>query len=73
MLGGNFVTCPQCTSSSFRLSRLRTKDLERLALFQYPVRCRQCHRRTYAGFPLALMLWQADKVRKQQREHETGR
>jgi hypothetical protein len=32
------------------------KDFERLLLLQWPVRCRQCHRRTYAGLPLASML-----------------
>jgi len=69
----NPVTCPECSSSSFRLSRFRMKDLERLLLLQYPVRCRQCHRRLYAGLPLALMLLQAGRVRRERRSHEATR
>jgi hypothetical protein len=67
------VTCPECSSSNFRLSRLRMKDVERLLLFQYPVRCRNCHRRAYAGLPLALVLAQAGRVRRERREHEAVR
>ena len=69
----NPVTCPECSSSSFRLSRFRMKDLERLLLLQYPVRCRQCHRRLYAGLPLAMMLLQAGRVRRERRSHEATR
>jgi hypothetical protein len=36
------VTCTECSSSSVRLSRFRWSDMERLALLQYPVRCRNC-------------------------------
>jgi hypothetical protein len=49
------------------------KDAERLLLFQYPVRCRNCHRRTYAGLSLALMLMQASRIRRERREHEATR
>jgi hypothetical protein len=49
------------------------KDLERLLLLQYPVRCRQCHRRLYAGLALALMLLQAGRVRRERRSHEATR
>jgi hypothetical protein len=38
--------------------------VERLALLQYPVRCRNCHERTYAGWPLALALYQARRARR---------
>jgi len=44
------------------LSRFRWSDLERLALLQYPVRCRNCRRRTFAGLPLALALYQARRA-----------
>jgi hypothetical protein len=64
------VTCPECCSSNFRLSRFRFKDVERLLLLQYPVRCRQCHRRGYAGFALAMVLFQASRVRRERRERE---
>jgi hypothetical protein len=67
------VTCPECSSSSFRLSRFRMKDVERLLLLQYPVRCRHCHRRSYAGLALALMLVQASRIRRDRREHEATR
>jgi hypothetical protein len=67
------VTCSECSSSNFRLSRFRMKDVERLLLFQYPVRCRNCHRRTYAGLSLALMLMQASRIRRERREHEATR
>jgi hypothetical protein len=49
------------------------KDLERLLLLQYPVRCRHCHRRVYAGLPLALMLMQASRIRRERREGEATR
>jgi hypothetical protein len=58
------VTCVECGLSSFRLSRFRWSDLERLALLQYPVRCRNCRRRTFAGLPLALALYQARRAKR---------
>ena len=67
------MTCSECSSSSFRLSRFRMKDVERLLLLQYPVRCRNCHHRTYAGFALAMVLKQASRIRRDRREHEATR
>jgi hypothetical protein len=55
------------------LSRFRVRDIERLLLLQYPVRCRNCHRRAYAGLPLALVLLQAGRIRRERREHEAVR
>jgi hypothetical protein len=49
------------------------KDFERLLLLQYPVRCRHCHRRVYAGLSLALVLLQAGRVRRERRGHEATR
>jgi hypothetical protein len=46
------------------LSRFRWTDLERLALLQYPVRCRNCNRRTYVGLLLALALYQARRTKR---------
>jgi hypothetical protein len=46
------------------------KDVERLLLLQYPVRCRNCHHRTYAGLALAMVLKQASRIRRDRREHE---
>lgn len=61
------MICNDCSASSFRLSRFRWSDLERLALLQYPVRCRSCHRRTFAGLPLALALYQARRAKRMKR------
>lgn len=58
------MQCVECSSSSFRLSRFRWSDLERLALLQYPVRCRSCRRRTFVGFSLALALYQARRAKR---------
>ena len=67
------MTCTECSSSTFRLSRFRIKDLERLLLLQYPVRCQHCRRRLYAGFPLALVLLQASRIRRELRRHQATR
>jgi hypothetical protein len=67
------MTCAECSSSSFRLSRFRMEDVERLLLLQYPVRCRKCLCRAYAELPLAVVLLQADRVRHERREHEAAR
>ena len=58
------MVCTECASSNFRLSRFRWSDMERLALLQYPVRCRNCRRRTYVGLPLALALFQARRAKR---------
>ncbi|HTW47324.1 MAG TPA: hypothetical protein VMD92_05210 [Acidobacteriaceae bacterium] len=52
------MICTKCQGTEFRLSSLRFRDLERLAVLQYPVRCRQCHHRTYGSWFLALFLLQ---------------
>ena len=66
------MNCSECSFSSFRLSRFRWRsDLERLALLQYPVRCRHCHRRTYAGLPLALALYHARRAKRMHRTSDT--
>jgi hypothetical protein len=53
------------------LSRFRLRDIERLLLLQYPVRCRHCQRRTYAGLTLALVLLQASRARRERRNATT--
>jgi hypothetical protein len=52
------MVCKRCQGTEFRLSGLRFRDLEHLAVLQYPVRCRHCHRRTYGSWVLALFLMQ---------------
>ncbi len=58
------MNCIYCGSSKIRTSRFRLKDLVRLLLFQFPVRCRACNERDYAGFLLVLNLRQAEKVHR---------
>ena len=60
------MNCPYCGTPKFRTSRLRLADIPRLALLQFPVRCRLCRERFHVGLPLALHLLQAQRVR----EHE---
>jgi hypothetical protein len=50
------VTCPKCSSSTFRLSRFREQDFARLFLLQYPVRCLDCHGRRYTWLPALVPL-----------------
>jgi hypothetical protein len=52
------MECGRCHATEFRLSSLRFRDLEHLAVLQYPVRCRYCHHRAYGSLLLALMLFQ---------------
>ena len=41
--------------------------MERLALLQYPVRCRNCGLRTFVGLTTALALYLARRVRRAKR------
>jgi len=43
---------------------VRISDLPRLALLQFPVRCRLCRERFHVGLSLALHLLQAQRVRE---------
>jgi hypothetical protein len=52
------MVCSRCHATEFRLSSLRFRDVEHLAVLQYPVRCRYCHHRRYGSFLLALILYQ---------------
>jgi hypothetical protein len=61
------MTCQDCLSTEFRISRFRWSDIERIALLQYPVRCRKCHRRAFAGLPLAMVLMQARRAKRAKR------
>jgi hypothetical protein len=51
----NRVVCSDCFSASFRMSRIRVKDIKQLVLLRLPVRCRQCHRRCHVNFRAALL------------------
>jgi hypothetical protein len=58
------MNCPYCGTPKFRTSRLRLTDLPRLALLQFPVRCRLCRERFHVGMSLALHLLQSQRVRE---------
>jgi hypothetical protein len=65
------MNCPYCGTPKFRTSRIRLVDLPRLALLQYPVRCKLCRERFHVGLPLALHLFRSQKARA--REEATER
>lgn len=69
---GIAMKCHYCGSTKLRVSRLRGGDIVRLLLFQYPIRCRACRERDYAGLMLALGLRQAEKARHAE-ERAAGR
>jgi hypothetical protein len=58
------MNCPYCGTPKFRTSRLRFSDIPRLALLQFPVRCRICRERFHVGMSLALHLLQSQKIRE---------
>jgi len=58
------MNCPYCGTPKFRTSRMRIADIPRLALLQFPVRCRLCRERFHIGISLALHLKQAERVRE---------
>ena len=58
------MNCPYCGTPKFRTSRVRFADIPRLALLQFPVRCRLCRERFHVGLSLALHLLQSQRVRE---------
>jgi hypothetical protein len=62
------MSCSVCFSSYYRLSRFRVKDLTRLTMLQLPVRCRNCHRRSYITIFVAL-----SGLLRRNHEHEAAR
>jgi len=43
---------------------VRFSDIPRLALLQFPVRCRLCRERFHVGISLALHLLQSQRIRE---------
>ena len=60
------MNCPYCGTPKFRTSRVRFSDIPRLALLQFPVRCRLCRERFHVGLSLALHLLKSQKVREEE-------
>ncbi len=46
-------TCAFCMGRTFRRSRLKFKDVGRLLVFHYPVRCLSCSKRQSVGMDVA--------------------
>lgn len=46
-------TCAFCMGRTFRRSRLKFKDVGRLLVFHYPVRCLSCSKRQSVGLDVA--------------------
>ena len=47
--------CPVCSSTDLHLSKIRPGDWIRLVLLMYPIRCRDCFRRSFVFLPLAAL------------------
>jgi hypothetical protein len=60
------MNCPYCGNPKFRTSHVRLSDIPRLALLQFPVRCRLCRERFHIGMSLALHLKQSERVRERE-------
>lgn len=59
------MICPTCFKSNFRLSRFRSKDVVPILTLRYPVRCRVCKHRMYAGPFVAYHLFQSRRRKGQ--------
>ncbi len=59
------IYCRSCGLSNFHAAhfRFQVRDVSRLLLFRFPVRCLTCHRRSYASLLQFLALKKAHKVR----------
>jgi hypothetical protein len=66
------MRCNLCGSTTFRLSRLRVSDLPRMAIFQYPVRCRNCYKRTFTSLLFALKVGYEDRLRHQSKHGKSN-
>jgi hypothetical protein len=58
------MKCPHCGSADFHLSRLRLIDAVHLLRILYPIRCRRCSERLFAGWPTALQVRRRDLQRR---------
>jgi hypothetical protein len=56
--------CSRCSSTDFRLSQFRKGDFSHLLVFEYPIRCRGCQERQYAGIGYALRLLRTQRPLK---------
>ncbi len=61
------IPCHICGSRAFQFARLRFKDLPRLLLFQYPMRCWVCRDRDYVALLRILRFTRDANARPSQR------
>ena len=62
------MNCIWCGSPNLRNSRMRLSDLGRVPLLQFPIRCRSCEERYFAGPLDAWRVHAAAKARRMERE-----
>ncbi len=58
------IHCKYCDSTDFRISRFRMKDLARLMILHYPVRCWVCRERIHMPFLQMLRLRRDEELRR---------
>ena len=58
------IHCKYCNSTDFRRSRFRKKDLARLMILHYPVRCWVCRERIYMPVFKMLRLRRDEELRR---------
>jgi hypothetical protein len=58
------MRCAWCRKSYLRSSRFKFADILQLFLLRYPVRCRLCNERDYAGWFSVLQLYRTERSRR---------
>lgn len=66
------IYCSICGSRDLRFSRFKLKDIPRLILFRYPMRCWVCRDRDYRSMLQILMILR-DKEVEAERKVAGGR
>ena len=66
------IHCGNCGSIDLRFSRFRLKDVPRLILFRYPMRCWVCRDRDYLSL-LQISMILRDKEAEAERKVAGGR
>ena len=60
------MTCPYCDSAKLRNSQFRAADLTQLLVLRLPVRCRDCHERSYVSVSKSRLIQRESKLRREQ-------
>ena len=51
------MTCDQCGSEFFKISRWRFSDFTKLIRFRFPIRCLRCYARNFVRLSTVLSLF----------------